>query len=303
MQGVRSTACVLLLLFAVVAVAGESRAQSAPGNSYDEIIEIGTILFGVYKDFPPYSYEQDGRLVGIDVELGRVIAAELGVEPRFRAVGADENVDDDLRNNVWKGHYLGGGVVNVMLHVPYHRELDTRNELIFLTGQYFNERIGLAWSKAAYPDGAPTMASFRYDKIGVELDSLADFYLANLWGGQVVPNILHYQSTGLAMRALRDGEVGAVMGPIGQLEHGVHLAEDRSRFDSGTPLLQGLAIGEWTLGVAIRHNYRQLGYAVDDAIRAAVDDGRAGCDLRRLRPGLPRACLVARGSGQARSSL
>ncbi len=32
--------------------------------------------------------------------------------------------------------------------------------------------------------------------------------------------------------------------------------------------------GTWTLGVAVRHNYRQLGYAVDDAIGAAIADGR-----------------------------
>ena len=60
-------------------------------------------------------------------------------------MGADENVDDDLRNYVWKGPLIGGGVTNVMLHVPYNRELDIRNELIVLTGQYMNEVLGIAY--------------------------------------------------------------------------------------------------------------------------------------------------------------
>jgi len=35
-----------------------------------------------------------------------------------------------------------------------------------------------------------------------------------------------------------------------------------------------LAIGQWLVGIAVRHSYRQLGYAVDGAIQAAVEDGR-----------------------------
>jgi len=44
--------------------------------------------------------------------------------------------------------------------------------------------------------------------------------------------------------------------------------------DIHQPFLSGLALGTWTLGVAVRHSWRPLGYAVDDAIRAGVEDGR-----------------------------
>ena len=59
------------------------------------------------------------------------------------------------------------------------------------------------------------------------------------------------------------------MGARGQLEFGL-----TDKLDLHQPPLPGLALGTWTLGVAVRQNWRALGYAVDDAIRAAVTDGR-----------------------------
>lgn len=40
------------------------------------------------------------------------------------------------------------------------------------------------------------------------------------------------------------------------------------------PPVPGLAAGNWTSGVAVHFAYRALAYAVDDAIYAAMQDGR-----------------------------
>ncbi|NOC45357.1 transporter substrate-binding domain-containing protein [Ruegeria sp. HKCCD7559] len=44
--------------------------------------------------------------------------------------------------------------------------------------------------------------------------------------------------------------------------------------DIHTPPLPGFAVSPWTTGVAVHFTYRGLGYAVDDAIYAALQDGR-----------------------------
>jgi ABC-type amino acid transport substrate-binding protein len=238
------------------------------GQDYDEIVERGYIDFAVYDDFPPYSWRQDGRPRGIDVELGRIVAASLGVEPRFDFVVAAENLDADLREHVWRGALIGGRVSNVMLHVPYDPELTCRIEQVVLTGQYYNEGLAIAYRCADYPDAPPLPASFRVATVGVENDSIADFYLSGLAGGQLAAGIRRFPSPEAAMAALAAGEVTAVMGARAQLEHGL---------GPGLALhapLPGLAAGTWTVGVAVRHSFRQLAYAVDDAIRAAVEDGR-----------------------------
>ncbi len=240
-----------------------------PGQDLDEIIERGWIAFGVYEDFAPYSYLADGEPAGVDVDLAKLIAEELGVEPRFQMVAAGESVDADLRFHVWKGPLVDGEVVNVLMHVPYNRELDIRNEQIVLTGQYMRESTAIAYSRAAYPEDKPVPAYFRYDTVGVENDSLADFYLSSIAGGQIIPNMRRYPSPADAMKALGAGEVKAVVGSLGQLEAGIS-----ENVAVHQPAMPGLSIGTWTLGVAIRHNYRALGYSVDDAIRAAIDDGR-----------------------------
>jgi len=59
------------------------------------------------------------------------------------------------------------------------------------------------------------------------------------------------------------------MGAKAQLEHG--LTPD---LDLHTPPLPGFAVGNWTVGVAVHFAYRPLAYAVDDAIVAAIQDGR-----------------------------
>lgn len=251
-----------------------------PGADLETIQDRGWIEFGVYDDFKPYSWAgEDGTPQGLDIEIGNLIAAELEVEARFRLVRADESVDDDLRNWVWKGPLVGPerNVVNVMLHVPWDRELDRRNELIVLGAKYMVEQIAIAYRRDAYPDGGPLPAYFRFDKVGVENDSLADFYLSNLANGQLLANINRYRSVDAAMAALRTAEIKAVTGPLSQLQAGLDTATAVH-----APPLAGLARGKWTLGVAFRHNYRTLGYAVDDAIGAIIADGRMAETFERF---------------------
>jgi ABC-type amino acid transport substrate-binding protein len=247
----------------------QNTSRDIVGRSLDEIMERGWIRFAIYDDFAPYSFVENGKPAGIDVDLGKLVAGSLGVEARFNVVQAAENVDGDLRNNVWKGPLVSGSVSNVMLHVPYDRELSCRNEQVVLSGRYFIEQIAIAYRKEYYPDDPPLPAYFRFDTVGVENDSLSDFYLSGLANGQIIPKMSRFRATGEAMNALKRGEVMAVMGPLAQLEYAAN-----DDIAVHMPPMPGLAKRQWTLGIAVRHNWRPLGYAVSDAISAAVEDGR-----------------------------
>lgn len=247
----------------------QNTGRDIVGQDLDQIRDRGHIEFAVYEDFAPYSWQDGGKPAGVDIALGGIIAADLGVDARFRFVGAGETVDADLRNHVWKGALVGGRVSNVMLHVPYNADLACRNEQVVLTGHYANERVVVAYRRDAYPDGGPGPAHFRFDTVAVENDSIADFYLSAAFGGQMIGNVRRFPSPAAAMAALAAGETKAAMGPRAQLEFG--LTDDLALH---APPLPGFALGEWTVGVAVRHSYRPLAYAVDDAIRAAVTDGR-----------------------------
>ena len=95
---------------------------TAFSRSYDDIVESDEIVIAVYSDFQPFSYIENGKEKGIDIDLAHAIAKKLGVKLRLRWMTADENVDDDLRNNLWKGHFLNRTVADLMLRVPYDRD-------------------------------------------------------------------------------------------------------------------------------------------------------------------------------------
>ncbi|MBN9887801.1 substrate-binding periplasmic protein [Salipiger abyssi] len=247
----------------------QNASRDIVGQDLDQIVERGFIDFAAYEDFAPWSYQEKGKPVGVDIEIGRLIAQDLGVEARFQLVPAGENLDADLRNNVWKGPVIGGRVSNVMLHVPYDSEYACRVEQVVFTGQYAAEQIAIAYREEAYPEEKPVPAYFRFDTVAVENDSISDFYLTSFANGQLAQGVRRYPSYAAAMGALAAGETMAAMGPLAQLEAGA-----APGIGIHQPPLAGFAVSRWTVGVAVHMRYRALGYAVDDAIRAGLEDGR-----------------------------
>ncbi|WP_146344383.1 substrate-binding periplasmic protein [Phaeobacter marinintestinus] len=247
----------------------QNAGRDVVGQDLDTIQEQGFMTFAAYEDFAPWSWEEGGKVKGVDIEIGRLIAEDLGVEARFKLVTPGENLDADLRNWIWKGPVVGGAVANVLLHVPYDSEYACRVEQVVFTGTYHVEEIAIAYDEAAYPEDKPVPAYFRFDTVGVENDSIADFYLSSFPGGQLRGNVSRFSTTGEAMARLAAGETMAAMGPLAQLEFGLV-----DGVGVHTPPLPGFSVGSWTVGTAVHFAYRPLAYSVEDAIFAAVQDGR-----------------------------
>ncbi|MGB1033484.1 MAG: transporter substrate-binding domain-containing protein, partial [Primorskyibacter sp.] len=192
------------------------------GQEMDVLQDQGHMLFAVYEDYPPYSWQEAGVPRGVDIDIARIIAQDLGVEARFNFVSAGENLDADLRNNIWKGALIGGRIANVMMRVPYDSAFKCRVEQVVFTGQYAQESIAIAYDTAIYEDDdKPVPAYFRYDTVAVENDSISDFYLSSFAGGQVSGKVQRFPDMTEAMAALNAGQTNAAMGPLGQLEYGL----------------------------------------------------------------------------------
>lgn len=253
-------------------VAPEQRLQNTfpqdIGRSLDQITEDGWIEIAVYEDFPPWSYLADGNPAGIDVDLARLIGDGLGVETRIRMVQAGETLDQDLLNYVYKGATVGGRVSNLFLHAPYDVDYACRFDQVVFTGIYAEEHLAIAYRQAEYPEKAPVPAYFRYDTVGVENDSISDFYLTGLVGA-AGDKVHRYTTVAQAMAGLSEGKVMAVMGPRAQLEAG--LADGIAVHE---PPFLGLERSKWTLGLALSAQHRPLAYATDDIIGQAIGDGR-----------------------------
>lgn len=245
---------------------GKPGAGNPLPRPLEEIEASGYLSIFVYDNFPPYSYFNEKKeLVGVDVEIGIKMAETLGVTPRFFVRDGDESVDDDLRNNVWKGHYIGGGVADVMMHVPVDDELRKRNTLTVIFGRYYTERMSLLLDPQAVGK-AETLAPFLSKKIGVELDTLGDFYLSSpsTLGGRMRSQVIRYRDFSAAMEGLKKNEVAGLMGPRGQLEAAA--AEAKRKLTVSSPPFPGMTIPRWNIGMAISHQNRALGYRLGDII-------------------------------------
>ena len=89
-------------------------AQAQEESALQRVKRTGRLTVAIYHDLPPFHVK--GK--GIGVDLGAALAAKLGVQLSLLPFAAGENMEDDLRNMVWRGHYLGFGPADVLLHVP-----------------------------------------------------------------------------------------------------------------------------------------------------------------------------------------
>jgi len=260
------------LLLAVLA------ASTVHAREYDDVIKSQYIEFAVYRDFPPYSYLKEGAPAGIDVDIAKRIASELGLEARWQWLTADETVDDDLRNAIWKGSVVERKVADVMLRVPYDREYAyaqdgyglPRNDMVVMLAPYHKESWQLVRDIKKTGE-VRNLAIFQYQPIGVEIDSLPDFFLVGTYQGRLRENVHHYSTVYGALADLNAGKLSAVAGMRSQLEWG--LPNKPSNFDIDDDGLEALGRKSWDIGIAIKENYRQLGYAVEAVITAMIDSG------------------------------
>lgn len=252
----------ILLAFAVI-------AGQAAADGLAALREKGTIRIAVYSDFPPYSSE--GR--GVDVDLGRALAAKLELTPEIVWFTADENMDDDLRNMVWKGHYLGGGTAQIMMHVPVDPVLMENNDKVRIFAPYHREQLAIARNKARIPNfvGMAGLEAFAREKVGVETASLADDFLMGALGGRLRENVVHFRSVPQAVDALRRGTVAAVMASRAELEGALPGASDQIVVQTFEP--RGIAVSAWDLGVAVKADEPELARAVEAAMQALRSDG------------------------------
>jgi polar amino acid transport system substrate-binding protein len=285
----------LLLLLCWLLCVPMAQAQVRP---FDDILASGVLKVAVYENFPPYSFQQDGQARGVDVELAARLAEGLGLKLELLWVTPGEKLDDDLRNFIWKGHYLRPGVrADLMLRVPYDREFANRrndvgelaNEQVVMFGPYQRERWQVVHDTRRLPQ-VDTVAVFREHRIGVELDSVPSFYLSSVLNGQLRAKTEHYPSTAAAFAAMREGKVDAVMalrGELDWLQHGAADAQLRNA-DNAYP---NLGQPVWDIGMAVHESNRQLANAVDGQLEQLIESGAleklyAGYGLRYELPGL-----------------
>lgn len=265
-------------LFALAALLLGSHLPAQADEQLDSIRKRGRLKVAVYNNFPPYS--DAGK--GIDVELGEALAAKLGLKVEIIGFLAGEDMGDDLRNMVWKGHYLGTQPADVMMHVPVDEHLAKANDKVRIFGPYHREMLMLARNPERIPplagSAAVALEIFTREKIGVEIDTLADAFLLGVLNGRLQENVVHFKSVGEAAKALREGRVSAVLAPRAEIEAALgtpgNIVLDRPQFAE-------LRHDHWPLGMAVKAEADDLAEALSRAVEELRRDGTLGSIFKK----------------------
>lgn len=251
-------------LAGAASVAWPSMASATP---LDKIKRRGSLVVGLYHDMPPFHLQ--GK--GIDVDIAKALADALGVALSSLPFYADENMNDDLRHMVWRGHYLGFGPADVLLHVPVDKPLMDQTPQALIFAPYYRERVAIARDLQRVPklDSLVDLAGHR---VAVPGQSLAGWLLIGADGGAYREQLVTRWGNGTECAlAMASGEFPVAAGLLSELES-VLRGDARFAID---PLPSPRAPRDgWAVGMAVKKESTDLAQALQEAVRNLSASGK-----------------------------
>ena len=260
-------ACLRRLAGAAAGTAFAGLASEASAASLVKVRERGSLIVGIYNDMPPFHVA--GK--GIDIELAQALADTLGVKLSLLPFNADENMNDDLRNMVWKGHYLGYGPADVLMHVPVDKPLMDATPQATIFAPYYRERVVMARNLARLPT-LDSMQPLANQKIAVAGQTLAGWLLLGADGGAYKNQLTTQWKDGTeCARALQRGEVSVAAGLASELES---VLRGNPEF-AIEPMPSPRAPRDgWATGLAVKSDAVDLAQALQAAMNQLSQSGR-----------------------------
>lgn len=185
----------LALMLLVPAALAEDAAESAD-TSLDYILEKGTLILGLDASFPPMGFtNDDGEVVGFDIDLAREVCNRLGVELIAQPIdwaAKDMELNNKNIDCIWNGMSI----------------TDERIATMNMTPAYLNNEIVMV----VKGDTFQTKADFAGATIGVQGGSYAEEVLAadEALGG-IVGETLVFDEYLTALMDLQAGNLDGVL--------------------------------------------------------------------------------------------
>lgn len=256
----RFVLCVLLLALlaslALMAGCGNNDAQDGDADADGQDAAKETLVVGLDDAFAPMGFrDEQGNLVGFDIDLATAVADELGMQVEFKPI--DWNAKEmELKAGtidcVWNG----------MSITP------ERQENMALTNKYLNNKIVLM--ALADSDIDVTSAKELADlKIGTQVDSSAlQMLMANEAYESFKDNISEYETYDTAIMDLKAGRVDVIA--VDQV-----LGEYTNNNLGGEMKECTYSLGDDYYVIGFEKSNTELRDKVNDAIKALIDNGKA----------------------------
>jgi len=172
---------------------------------------------------------------------------------------------------VWKGHYLGYGPADVLMHVPVDAPLMDANPQVRIFAPYWRDRVMIARRLDQLPH-LETLAQLNGKTVAVPGDTLAGWLLIGADGGAYRSQLTTTFKDGVeAAQALARKEFAAAAGLGSELES--VLGGDPGIVIAPLPTLHNARDG-WAVGLAVKKDAQTLAQALQKAVDDAGASGR-----------------------------
>lgn len=249
-------------------------AQAQELFDLDKVRASGILKVALYKDNAPYSDGKGQDMTGVDAALAQALATEMGLKLSLLPFDAGEKMNDDLRNMVWRGHYLGYGPADVMLHVPVDKFLMVENRQALIFAPYAREVLVVFHAL----DRLPNLQSgndLQNLPLAAEQGSGAASTLIGFGGGRLRAQVRMYPSGTQAAEAVIRGDAAAAYLSRAQAEAALKASgRPAAGFGMTQLTLPGLADNGWPIGMAVKSGNKQLAQALESALQKLRADGR-----------------------------
>ena len=227
-----------------------SAASAEGGDALSRIKERGTLIIGTEGNWSPWTYhDENDVLTGLDIEIGRLIAEGLGVEPVFQEApwdallaGVDAGRFDIICNGVG---YTEERAKSYLFTTPY---VYTNKVLVVAEGNEEIKTVDDLKGKTTANSASSTYAA-----------------LAESYGATLVP----VDTLGETVALLQQGRVDATINA--QVSIADYLKEHP---EAKIKVVQVLAGDPVAYPVHIGEEYQPLVDAINEILEAARQDGR-----------------------------
>ena len=233
----------------------------------------GVLKVAVYKDNAPFSDGPPAAMTGLDVGLAEALARQLGLKLSLLPFDAGENMNDDLRNMVWRGHYLGYGPADVMLQVPVDRHLINENRQALIFAPYMRQVPVLIYDSRKVAE-VRRPEDLKGLPLAAERGAGQASLLMGYGGGLLRDQVAIHTSGPAAAQQVLDGKAAAAYVTRAQAESVLAALNPRpEHFRFAELTLGNIPDRGWPVGMAIKAGHKELGQAIEAAMQQLRSSG------------------------------
>lgn len=232
---------------------GCSSGEEGPGEAAGgvPVVEKGKLTVCTHLPYPPFQFEQGGKVVGFDVALIDLVAKDLGVE---------QKVLDTPFENFKTGAFLNSGKCD--LAAAGMTITDERKKNVDFSVPYFDATQALLATKKS---GVKSLADVKSmnKKLGAQAGTTGESYATSQGFDPVA-----FESSDAVLNGLRTGQVDAVIIDYPVVQGWLKDKANAAEFVLG----ENIETGE-QYGFSVKKGNDKLRAAIDKAIEDAKADG------------------------------